>query len=290
MENFAFVPRALASALFDIAFALATGLVVARALSAHQAQISRHTLTACSSAIMVSLTIQAWLTTVTMNGSYAWSAVRSDFVEVMTGTHAGRATVMELLVCITLLACSLLRINAKLSTFCTGLLLALLAATRSASGHAAVNGDFSATEAMQFVHLISIAIWSGAVMAAGLFLLPKLQRRRDSATIVCFTRGLSSVVTWALLFVVATGAYKAYAQLGALSPLTHTQWGLLLTVKIALVMIAISIGGYNRMALRGTFEAAQTRAFSIAAAVRLEGVVMLIILTISAFLANSPTP
>jgi putative copper resistance protein D len=169
--------------------------------------------------------------------------------------------------------------------------LALLAASRAASGHAAVDGGSSLAEISQFLHLASIAVWSGGVIASGLVVVPRLWRADRPEQVVTFTTRLSRVVTVALLVVVVTGAFNAYRGLGtSLLPLAHTQWGVLLTAKLALVLIAISIGAYNRRIVRAPVTFARTQAPQLVQALRWEAVVMLLILTISAFLANSATP
>jgi hypothetical protein len=101
--------------------------------------------------------------------------------------------------------------------------LALLAASRATSGHAAVDGGFSLAEVSQFLHLASIAVWSGGVIASGLVVVPTLWRANKPEQVVAFTTRLSRVVTVALLVVAVTGAYNAYRGLGrSLVPLAHT--------------------------------------------------------------------
>jgi putative copper resistance protein D len=226
-----------------------------------------------------------------MTGSYQLRILLSELVDVTIGTHAGRVIVWSFACAVLALVCSKVFGQAKIRDRAMLAVLALLAASRAASGHAAVDGGFSLAEVSQFLHLASIAVWSGGVIASGLVVVPGLWRANKPEQVVAFTTQLSRVVTVALLVVVVTGAYNAYRGLGAsLLPLAHTQWGVLLTVKLALVFVAISIGAYSRRMARAPVSFARTQAAHLVQALRWEAVVMLLILTISAFLANSATP
>jgi putative copper resistance protein D len=290
MDNFFFVPSALAAALFDLAFACTTGLVLVSTFSVEQGPRTRH-VDGCVIAMIVALAVQACLAVAVMTGSYQLRILLSEFVDVTTGTHAGRMVVWSFACAVLALVCSNVFGQTKMRDGAMLVVLALLAASRATSGHAAVDGGFSLAEVSQFLHLASIAVWSGGVIASGLVVVPTLWRANKPEQVVAFTTRLSRVVTVALLVVAVTGAYNAYRGLGrSLVPLAHTQWGVLLTAKLALVFVAISIGAYSRRMARAPVSLARTQAPHLVQALRWEAVVMLLILTISAFLANSATP
>jgi putative copper resistance protein D len=300
MDNFLFWPRALAAALFDAAFAGAIGALLAH-LWLNQTPVSqpdsiqarlRRVLVLCSSAMVLALPAQMWLTTATVLGSSSYAAVRAEFWDVVTETHAGRVLVPDFALAALLLAVAITR---PLLRRRAGLALALaivttLTAFRSATGHAAGDGNFSIPEAMQFLHLASIAIWAGSVMVAGWFVFPGMTP--DATTRI--GKRLSTTATWAIVAVALSGIYNAWRGLGlgepgaSLSPLLHTQWGGLLSLKSALVAFALLLGLENRLLLGRNPQLTDPDAKSFALWMRIEAWVMAAILVLSGFLANSP--
>jgi putative copper resistance protein D len=296
MDNFLFLPRALAAALSDAAFAAAVGLVIASLwLQRDNEQIVRASLRRgvilSTAAMLVALSAQAYLLTATMVGSPAFRAIRSQSTAVMTGTHAGRVLLCNCALSLTLLILLSLRKmwRTRFGTYSLLAMLVILAATRAATGHPAADGDFTLPEFVQFVHLISIAIWSGGVIATGFVVLPALLRSGRIQVMLEFTRQLSNTVTIALLLIVVSGVYNSYRGLGgSLAPLAGTQWGILLDVKLMLVCVALSMGALNRRMLRTDRGLSTPQASRLALSLRGEAAVMLLILTVSALLANSP--
>jgi putative copper resistance protein D len=296
MDNFLFLPRSLAAALYDAAFAAAFGFVLANLWLQPEGDATvsarlRHGTRLSAVAMLLAVAAQAYLTTATMVGSAALAEVRGQLWTVLTGTHAGR----NLLAAIALLLISLpalalrTRAQSRAQTWIALGLLTTLAAVRAASGHAAADGDLTLPEYIQCIHLTSIAIWSGGVIAAGLIVLPAFERARNSAEITAFTRKLSRTVTIALVCIVLSGVYNAYRGLaGSLKPLATTQWGALLDAKLALVFIALAMGATNRRILQTGSALTPQQSARLTRTLRAEAVVMLLILAVSAFLANSP--
>ncbi len=296
MDNFLFFPRSVAAALFDAAFAGASGLVIARLwlardLEEESANGLRRKAIVCTALMLLGLSAQAVLSTATMIGSSSFAAVRAQFADVMTGTHAGRALLCNGAIALLLVMMAPVRRmwQSRPGTASLLTVLAILAATRAATGHPAADGDFTLPELMQFVHLASIAIWSGGVIAAGFFVLPELLRDQQIEAMAEFMRRLSQTVTVALLLIVLTGLYNSYRGLGgSLAPLVGTQWGDLLDIKIALVCVAVAMGAFNRRMLHANDSLSPLQARSLSRVLRMEAILMLLILCISAFLANSP--
>jgi putative copper resistance protein D len=298
MENFLFLPRALAAALSDITFAMDFGLVIVTLWLRSGSEDRLHThlqraLALSTAAMLLALTAQTYLLTATMVGSTVFAAVREQFVAVMTQTHAGRVLLCN--VCITLALLGLIALLHRWQTrskFWTLLaVLVALATIRAATGHAAADGNFTLPEFVQFIHLISIAIWAGGVMAAGFFVLPALLRSQQPQAIMAFLNTLSATVTIALLLVVLSGIYNSYRGLdGSVAPLFHTQWGGLLDLKVFFVCIAVVMGASNRRTLLSSRVLSTLQLSRLALVLRAEGIVMVLILFLSAFLANSPPP
>jgi len=302
MDNFLFLPRALAAALSDIAFAASFGLVIASLWLQSDSEEQLYGRLRCglelsASAMLLALFAQTYLLTATMVGSSGFAAVCGQFVAVMTGTHAGHVLLCNCCVTLALLVLLIVRRGwrTRAKTWTLLGVLVILAATRAATGHAAADGDFRLPEFVQFFHLISIATWAGGVIAAGFFVVPALLRDEQSEanaeTITAFLLKLSSAVTVALLVVVLSGIYNSYRGLdGSVAPLLHTQWGGLLDIKSFLVCVAVAMGAINRRILRKGRELSWTQISRLAMILRVEGVVMMLILLVSALLANSPPP
>jgi putative copper resistance protein D len=245
----------------------------------------------CGFAMLIGLSAQTALAVATMTGSSDLAVIRSQFADVMTGTHAGRALLCNVAIAFLFLVGVLVRRTWQSLAGTVALLSVLLAlaATRAATGHPAADGDFTLPELVQFVHLVSIAVWSGGIVSGGFFIVPELLRTRQIEAMGQFTRQLSQAVTIALVLIVVTGAYNSYRGLGgSLSPMVGTQWGILLDIKIVLVCVAITMGAVNRQILRANYELSATQAERLARVLRIEAIVMLLILSVSAFLANSP--
>jgi putative copper export protein len=283
--------------LFDSAYAVAVGCVLARiwlvspALRGEQGASIRRSLRSAApsaaAALSVLLLAQAYLLTASMAGSAAFSVVRDQVRDVLTSTHAGRVLIPQAAILLILLLLGGRDTTAR-RRWLELLLLVTLTAVRAASGHAATEGDFSRLEALQFLHLASIGVWAGGIIAAGFLLLPHLLGTAPNA-FTSIARRLSSASTYAVIVVLLTGVVKAWLGLGeSLHPLLSTQWGLLLSAKSVLVLLAVLLGLANRLHLRRNDLLAEPDASRFARRLRLEAVLMIAILQISAFLANSP--
>jgi len=283
MDNDLFFPRACAAALSDIAFASAVGLTVSSFLMppGEGKPITRRHLLICVVVIFIAVVAQIYLTTATMIATGAPGEVLAQIHSVALETHAGRSLLANAFIVLLLLAITTI----PSPRWLIPATLILLAAARATIGHPASDGDFTLPKLVQFTHLLATAIWSGLILAASFFVLPRL----PSESIASFTRKLSATVTAALLFILASGAYNSYRGLGGtLTPLIHTQWGLLLAAKIILVAAALTLGLLNRSILRRNPTLTQPHIVLLTRQLRAEAILMLLILTCSAALANSP--
>jgi putative copper resistance protein D len=303
MDNYLFLPRAAAAALYDLSFAAATGLTLCLlwlpAGTAHLHRRLRRALLSASILTVCALTAQLWLITATMIGAATPHDVLPQLHDVLTATHAGRiasAAILPALLLLTLSAIAAAQAS-KLDTtrspqrllktsLATVVILAIL---RSATGHAAAQGDFNLDEAVQLLHLAATALWAGLILAAGLLIAPRLRNATDAVTLTHLGRRISAAATLAIGVVILSGLYNAWRGLGGvhLHPLVNTQWGVLLTTKSALVSAALLVGLYNRLLLRRNPELTPADAARFTRSLCLEACIMLAILTLSAFLANS---
>jgi copper transport protein len=95
------------------------------------------------------------------------------------------------------------------------------------------------------VHLVAAAVWLGGIVA----LVLAFRARRDARSLAGMVRRFSDVALIAVGVVAATGVTMAWIILPSAGELTSTGFGLALLVKVALVVVVIILGAYNRYRL-----------------------------------------
>jgi copper transport protein len=130
---------------------------------------------------------------------------------------------------------------ARWSLWLLGAFAAAAVAVHVAAGHAASPASFEVLNVtVQWVHVTAIGVWVG-----GLFWLLLGLRGRDAdgrgAAVGVFTR----VATAMLVVVLATGLVRALVEVGSVSALFDTDYGLTLVVKVALVAGLVGLGALN---------------------------------------------
>ncbi|HKT31222.1 MAG TPA: CopD family protein [Gammaproteobacteria bacterium] len=123
-----------------------------------------------------------------------------------------------------------------------------IALTRSATGHPADHGDFKFAVWVDWVHLLSGAVWVGSLFGMSLAIFPKLLRSGNATqehAAVIFQR-LSTLAGIALAVILASGIYTAFQELDRFSDLWKSSYGITLDVKLFIVILMIAIGAHNR--------------------------------------------
>ena len=120
---------------------------------------------------------------------------------------------------------------------------AVTAFTRSATGHAADQGDFTAHEIMDWLHILVASAWGGGVVA---FALGVFDGDRPPTAFNAMAYRLSSLATVALPLVLGTGVYNAWRRFATISELWRTDYGRHFMLKIALVAVMLALGAFNR--------------------------------------------
>ncbi len=124
---------------------------------------------------------------------------------------------------------------------------AVIAFTRSATGHPADQGSWTLPEWVDWAHLVSVSVWAGVVFTMSIAIFPRLSRERLSPSVRAdFIARLSSVATAALICILVTGVLSAYHYIGTLAALRTSTYGHILLVKLALVAVAVALGAANR--------------------------------------------
>jgi putative copper resistance protein D len=218
-----------------------------------------------------------------MLGTSAPGIVSRQLTDVLLNTHAGRVIIPQFCAAI-LIACASFFLTERLYVPSATFLFLLLSVFRSASGHASSDGDFSVREICQWVHLISMGIWSGGVIVASTFVFRESSTNFPQAT----GERLSKQSLVAVLLVIVSGSYNTW--LGSNRTITlipYSNWGHVLVAKLVLVATALLIGSMNRRLLHKIPRAIRQGAH-FSQLLRIEAMLMVAILLISGWLATIP--
>jgi putative copper export protein/mono/diheme cytochrome c family protein len=126
-----------------------------------------------------------------------------------------------------------------------GAALALLAA----AGHAAaVEPGTALAIAVDVVHLLGAGLWAGALPALALLLAATSKEAGADARpyAVLATRRFSRAALLVVLVLALSGAAMTLSQVGSIPALVGTQYGRLLLLKLALVVLIIVLAALNR--------------------------------------------
>ena len=164
-----------------------------------------------------------------------------------------------------------------------GLLLVLaLAATWSATSHAASGSDVLLALAVTTVHVVSMALWTG-----GLFTLTVLLfRRARSVELPGVAARFSRLALACVALLIASGIYQAWREIGGISGLTDSTYGVLLLVKIGVVAAVVAVASRSRRLVHRRLGAGLA-ALRTSVLVELVGVTAVLVITIL-LLGNAP--
>lgn len=246
------------------------------------------------------LTSLAWLWTRTaaMSGQPAWTAL-SVVPTVLFRTHFGAVWWLRLIALVwTSIAVPFVWRNGKcwrwpaMAALMLG--LACIAASRSAAGHAAANGDWTLREIMDWLHWLSIATWGGSLIGALVLIFPRLHHV-PAAQRARFASRFSLLASGALAGVLITGIYAAWHMLPAPAALWSSHYGRLLALKLLFVAGMMALGALNHYRLVPAMQSAsdvrqRAGARGLCASVLLESVLLLVVLGVTAVLLGAMPP
>jgi putative copper resistance protein D len=285
--------RTMAGALFDIGFAAMAGALATPALlrdassawAMRRAWQCRALFAAANVLTLAASLAWMWVEAISMTDSPPLAAL-SEVARIVTDTGFGRAWAAATLVLVVGLALTRACRFRAMPLRALALVLVVAAAAHAGTGHAGASGLDWLLPAMA-VHLLATSLWAGSVFGATLV----LRGRPDAIDVVRYARRLSTTATAALAAVAATGIAIAWHGLGGsiapLAPASGSSWGLALDAKLALVAVAVALGGFNRFAAMPALPATWPR---FARVLRVEAVVLLAVLVAAAWLAGGEPP
>jgi putative copper resistance protein D len=287
------------AAVQNLLFATAAGSLACAAIGKRSGMGMPATLRGWQAGFSIALALTAlaylWLQAAVMSGSPLAEAGPA-VAAVLTESHYGVAWSIGFVGAL-LAALSRLPARRGLPLFAAGLVA--WAAGKAAASHAADAGDFSARELIHVAHLCATALWAGSVIVAVVVLRASRSARAAAGQRTAFCTELSYLATAMLVVVLITGFYNVMQDTAqASAPLSGMAWGRILAAKLACVIAAVALGGWNRLKvlpdLRATAQQDGPAVLAVQARfntwLAVEALAMLAVLAIAAVLGHtSPT-
>ncbi len=285
----------LLSAISDCAYTLAVGLTLAACLTSQPGQLTtlRRWLLSTAAIMLIAQSLRPWFLAASMSGSSSFTENLALIPSILSSTHQGELWKVNIIAIVALLvAVGWMRRRTHNAIYLAALIcLSIIAFIKAASSHAADNGDFTRLETLQWLHILATAIWAGTIIITGLISLPALTRSNpDNQFIWQHLQRISTIATYAVLVVLASGIYTADRELAApLSTLWSSTWGKILIAKVIVVLFALALGAMNRFICL-TKDMSSQRITLSSRLLSIEAVTMLVVLSLSGWLGNtSPT-
>jgi copper transport protein len=176
------------------------------------------------------------------------------------------------------------RIPSGVGRALAALALAGVGLSLAASGHAATASPQALTRPAVFLHGVGVAFWIGALTP-----LVAMARRPIPALLPVLNR-FSRVAVPVVAVLVLTGLTLAIIQLESFHALIETSYGLILSVKIALVVALLGLAALNRFHLTPGLALAPVRTGPLVRSMVAECAVVLAILAVVAGWRFTPPP
>ncbi|MGW6663682.1 MULTISPECIES: copper resistance protein CopC [Peribacillus] len=228
---------------------------------------------------------------VTLDAGVGWTdAFKVSYIkEVLNATNFGSVWIIEILILLLLFLVIYFMLENTLNKslpYLSFIIIACLMICKALTGHTAAVPNQVLAVLMDFLHLFSMALWLGGIMAL-LVILPGLANRQavqeDKRTF--YWSIISRFSKWSFLFVIiliVSGIYSSLQHVPTIHSLFNTTYGQLLLAKIGLMLVMIVLGGFHF--LRGK---KQTK--KLGYSVGMEFGLGIVILVVAALLTNVQT-
>jgi copper resistance protein D len=205
----------------------------------------RRWVTTCFVILLVATWAELLVRTQAMSSASLGASVAA-VPSVVTGTHFGQILAARAAA----LVVALLLWSERTRVFRAFVLLVAvgIALSLSLTGHAADWGDVTLSVAVDWAHAVAASAWVGGLIALALVAGGRgaaWSRESLAAVVPRFSR----LAGLCLLVVVVTGSYNTWAQLGGVSRLWITTYGLVLIAKLLIVAVLVWLGAVNRYVL-----------------------------------------
>jgi copper transport protein len=171
-----------------------------------------------------------------------------------------------------------------LARACAAAALACVGLSLAASGHAATVEPQWLSRGAVFLHTVCIAFWIGSLFP--LAAIVSANKRHDGE-LAAFSR----IIPLPLAIIIATGTYLAFIELDRPDALWTTDYGIVLSIKLALVLVLLGLAAANRYVLVPRLIPNGTKsARRLAVAIGIESVIAVLILDTVASWRFTPPP
>ncbi|WP_454860515.1 copper resistance D family protein [Promicromonospora soli] len=171
-------------------------------------------------------------------------------MEYVSNIEIGR-TYLGIVIVAALTAAVALLVRGPVGALCTLALPLVALGMQSATGHAAGAASHDVAISALFLHLGGAALWIGGLGAVALVGL----RYAVTADVI---RRYSEIALWCFVAVAVSGLVSAWIRIGSLDGLS-TDYGILLVVKAALLIVLGSLGYLHRSTVVARLSAGTTR-------------------------------
>lgn len=163
--------------------------------------------------------------------------------------------------------------------------------TRASMGHAGEEGFWTLALAAEAIHFSAIGLWTGAVLVSAWFALHEMRiAGREIGAADRYLGLMSQTAMLAVIGIVVTGIFSAWHRVGNSDHLFHTFYGATLLVKIALVLVAIALGGYNKFIGLPAASRSQSGVRLVRAALQVESFLLIGAVLAAAILTSQQPP
>jgi copper transport protein len=159
-------------------------------------------------------------------------------------------------------------------------------ASLALDGHTVTEGTLWLQVLMSSLHVIAASMWAGGIL--GLVLMSRRRRRlQPDVSMLPTVARFSSIATLVVVTVAAGGVGMALQIVNGVADLFTTPWGRLLVAKVALVLFAIGIAGYNRFSLLPRMENDRAIANRLRVSITVEFIVLASVAVTTVFLVSA---
>jgi len=130
-----------------------------------------------------------------------------------------------------------------------GLLVAGVAVTFAASGHAASEKPTWLVEASYTAHILAMGVWFGGLVVLAVAVLPRAEAAELGAVLPAFSR----VAYVCVATLAVTGVYQAFLGVNSWRALLVTDYGWLVLIKVGLFIVLLALGNFARVTVQRGF-------------------------------------
>lgn len=169
--------------------------------------------------------------------------------------------------------------------------LGVFAFVRASMGHAGENGYWTIPFAAEVVHLTAMGAWTGLVFVSAWKAMGAAVLQNNSNRMGRYLEAMSVAAMTAVLAIFATGLFNSWNRVGTVDNLVGgSLYTTALLVKVALVAVALLLGGYNKFFGLALARNSAHGLARVKLALALESIVLLAVLFAAAVLTAQQPP